>query len=116
MQEHIEAALMKAGAQLEKKDQRIKRLEQERDEAVAKCNHLEYKNKGHVQHLEDLDKIIDRLRAVKFTYVGFSDDAVWIWNTDEPNYIKSLTCPIFISQEDLVRIANNGFNGIEEKQ
>lgn len=78
-----------------------------------KVENLERKNKGKAQIIKSLDDEIERLREVKFFYT--SHDGCWIWMNSEPNHIESLICPIIIKKDDLIRIAKNGFNGLEEQ-
>ncbi len=70
MEEHIEAALMKAGARFEKKDQRIKKLEQERDELkahlaifidMAKSHKQSFIDDGYLHEAIQIQELIDSI-------------------------------------------------------
>jgi hypothetical protein len=86
-------------------------LEPQLLEALRKIVKLEMTLKALVHDLEKAEQMNTRLRATKFMH--FNDEDCWVWNSDDPNYIESLVCPIAIHKEDLLRIAANGFNGVE---
>jgi hypothetical protein len=83
----------------------------EKDELLARISKLERTVASMTDELVKSEKKNARLRATKF--FRFNDEEAWIWNDDMPNYIESIVCPIVIHRDDLTRIAQHGFNGIE---
>jgi hypothetical protein len=86
-------------------------LETQLSEALRKIDKLKMAVKALVHDLEKAEQMNIRLRTVKF--IHFNDEDCWVWNSDDPNHIESLVCPIVIHRDDLLRIAENGFNGVE---
>lgn len=73
---------------------------------------LRHRNACLVQSVTEERRIIDRLRIMKRIHLDGGE--YWIWNNEEDNNLDTLLCPVVINKEDLIRIAEHGFNGIEE--
>lgn len=74
-------------------------------DSEEKLENLNLKNKHFISEIQKLEKRIKILKEKKF-WQSEGGDEYWIYQGDETDNLKTLTCPIIISRDDLIDVIN----------
>lgn len=71
----------------------------------------ETKYKNHLQALKDIAYTLSKLANIRQENKILHrerDGEVWVWQDDEYDHLESLTCPILIQPEELIKLSHKG--------